>query len=72
MAERLGQTNAADAFYQESARCWEENGKSLRLPPKEFSRAEVRRLVEAYDPKTGPAIWRKDGSNATLDTRLAN
>jgi hypothetical protein len=59
MAEQMGQTNAADGFYQESARRWAEQRRSLRLPPEEPSRAEVRRLIEAYDAKTGPALWRQ-------------
>jgi len=64
MAERLGETNAADTFYRESARCFEANHKSLRLPAKEFSRAEVHRLVEAYDTKTGPVLWRQEAQNS--------
>src|SRR5437899_13813 len=45
LAQRMGQTNAADGFYQDSARYWAENHKSLRLPPKDFSRAEVLELI---------------------------
>ena len=70
-AERLGQTNAADSFYRESARFWNENLKSLRLPPKDYSRAEIRQLVEAWDNKGGPTLWRR-GNDTRHETNSAN
>lgn len=62
-AERLGDSAAADTFFQQSAGYWEQDQKSAHMPPREFTRAEVRSLAAAWDAKVGPALWRQSSNS---------
>src|ERR1051325_2667691 len=69
LAEHLGDTNAAEGFFKESAYYWEQHRKEGRLPAEELSRARVGDLILKYDQhsdaKLGPVLWRQESAATT-------
>ena len=60
LAEDLGDTNASESYFQESAGYWRVRAAKLCLPEQEYSQAMVKDLIQEYDAHSGPVLWRQE------------